>query len=760
MIAVALFVVRGEFGERKSMRTLLLLTVPFLGTALTACAVNPTDDASASAAASKVAENTAKSASEKIEVPLSYPSTRTVEQVDVYKSTAGEVEIADPYRWLEADVREDQSVADWVEAQNEVTFNYLNKLPGRQAIAARLTELLDYERYGLFNKEGGKYFFSKNDGLQDQSVYYVQDAIDGDARVLIDPNNWSEDGTVALAGAVPSPDASLVAYFVQDGGSDWRTIELLNVETGEKLSDRTEWVKFSGLSWAKDGSGYFYSRYPEPAEGEEFTALNKDQKVYFHALGTDQADDTVVIEDPARPDVGWGAGVSDDGDYLVFSSWTGTDGNGLRIKSLAEDADPVSIIENFDNNHSVIGNIGSRFLVSTDLGAPRLRIASFDLADPATDNWVDVIPEGEFPIVGVSFVGGHLIVETLEDAKSVVRVYTPEGEFVRNVDLPGIGSAGGFGGTADDPETFYAFTSFNAPSTIYQYNVETGESKLVREPDLKFDPADFVVEQVFFDSTGGVQVPMFIVHHRDVVPNGEQPTLLYGYGGFNISLTPTFSTTRLQWMEMGGVFALANIRGGGEYGRDWHDGGRKLNKQNVFDDFINAAEHLVEAGWANSDTIAIQGGSNGGLLVGAVANQRPELFAAALPAVGVMDMLRYNQFTAGRFWVDDYGDPADPEMWEALYAYSPLHNIPATDEFPATLVTTADTDDRVVPGHSFKYAAAIQAADLGATPRLIRIETRAGHGAGTPISKIIEATADQWAFIAHHTGLEVPETEE
>jgi len=686
---------------------------------------------------------------------LSYPQTATVEQTDVYQSAAnGEVTVADPYRWLEEDVRESDDVAAWVEAQNEVTFGYLEALPGREMIAERLRELFDYERVSLPREAGGKYFFTRNDGLQDQSVLFVRDSLEGEPRVLIDPNEWSEDGTVALAGYWPSEDGSMLAYFVQDGGSDWRTVRVMDIETGELLDDEIEWVKFSGLSWAKDGSGFYYSRYPEPADGEEFTALNTDQAVYFHTLGTSQEDDRLVISDPDNPNVGWGAGVSDDGNYLIISSWLGTDGNGLHILDLTDpDAEPVEIFEGFENNHGVVGNIGSTFLVATDLDAPNRRVVSFDLADPAA--LTDIIPESEFPIAGVSHVGGHLIVSKDENVQSVVRVFTPAGEFVRDVELPGIGSAGGFGGDPDRSETFYAFTSFNQPTTSYRYDVETGESTLYIAPEVDFDPQDYVVEQVFYESAGGVQVPMFIVHHRDVEPNGEQPTLLYGYGGFGISLTPGFSSSRLAWMEMGGVFALANIRGGSEYGRDWHDGGRLANKQNGFDDFINAAEHLIELGWASPDTLAIQGGSNGGLLVGAVSNQRPDLFAAGVPAVGVMDMLRFNQFTAGRFWVDDYGSPQDPEMFDVLYAYSPLHNIPETDDYPATLVTTADTDDRVVPGHSFKYAAALQAAETGDAPTLIRIETRAGHGGGTPISKIIEQTADIWAFIGHHTGMDL-----
>lgn len=686
---------------------------------------------------------------------LIYPTTMRVEQVDTYQSASrGEVQIEDPYRWLEQDVRVSPDVEAWVQAQNAVTNRYLEGLPGRAMIAERLRELWNYERQSTPTAREGLYFFTRNDGLQDQSVYMVQEGLDGEARVLIDPNTLSEDGTVALAGTWPSHDGSHVAYFLQDGGSDWRIAEVISTETGERLSDRLEWIKFSGLSWAKDGSGFFYSRYPQPEAGEEFTSLNLNQAIYFHTLGTDQSEDRLIMADPENPEVSWRSSISDDGDYLFIYSSRGTDGNAVHILDLTNpDAEPVAIFEGFANNHSAVGNDGDTFFFQTDLDAPNQRIVAVSLSDPST--LTDIIAQSEFPISGASHVGGHLIVRTFENVATVVRVYTPAGEAVREVELPGLGVAGGFNGRPDNPETFYSFTSFNRPGTIYRYDVETGESTLFHEAPLTFNPDDYQVSQVFYDSTGGVQVPMYVVHHRDVTPNGERPVLLYGYGGFNIPMTPGFSVPRLQWMEMGGVFALANIRGGSEYGRDWHDGGRLANKQNVFDDFINAAEHLIEMGWTSPANIAIDGRSNGGLLVGAVANQRPDLFAAALPGVGVMDMLRFNQFTAGRFWVSDYGSPQDPEMFDVLYAYSPLHNVPEGQGYPATLVTTADTDDRVVPSHSFKYIAQVQATETGDAPTLIRIETRAGHGAGTPVSMLIQENADKWAFIAFHTGLDL-----
>lgn len=685
---------------------------------------------------------------------LDYPETATVDQVDTYQTPDGTEEVADPYRWLEDSVRTNPNVAAWVAAQNEVTNAYLETLPGRAAIEDRLTELWNYERFDTPEEDGGRYFYSRNDGLQNQSVYYVQDGLDGDPRALIDPNAWTEDGTQALAGTSPSPDGSMVAYLVADGGSDWRTIHVIDVETGEVMDDRIEWAKFTGVSWAADGSGFYYSRYPAPDEGSEFTSLNMNQAVYFHTVGTPQSDDVMVMSDPDNPELGWGATVSEDGDFLVLTSWTGTDGNGTYVLSLTEpNAEPVEIFEGFGNNHTYVTNVGSRFLFQTDLDAPNGRIVEVDVLNP--DDRSDVIAEGETPIQSASAVGNHLIVERLEDAKAAVSVYDLDGNLVRNVDLPGIGSVGGFGGHLDSPETFYTFSSFNRPATIYRYDVETGESAVFREPDLNFDPEDYVVEQVFFESSGDAQVPMFIVRHRSVEATGAQPTLLYGYGGFGIAQLPTFDVRRLQWMEMGGVFALVNLRGGSEYGRAWHDAGRLQNKQNVFDDFINAAEELIDLGWTTPDNLAIEGRSNGGLLIGAVVNQRPDLFAAGLPTVGVMDMLRFNQFTAGRFWVDDYGSPQDPEMFEILRAYSPYHNVAEGEDYPALLILTADTDDRVVPGHSFKYAAALQAAETGPAPTVIRIETRAGHGAGTPVSKLIEETADKWAFIAFHTGLDL-----
>jgi prolyl oligopeptidase len=693
-----------------------------------------------------------------------YPATRTVDQVDVYQSAAqGEVAVADPYRWLEADVRVSDEVADWVAAQNGATNAYLDQLAGRTIIANRLAELWNYERFGLPSVQGGQYLFTRNDGLQDQSILLVQDGLQGDARVLIDPNTWSDDGTTALAGYQASPDGSKLAYFVQEGGSDWRTIRVLDVATGEVSSDEIDWVKFSPLSWAKDGSGFYYSRYPAPEGGEEFTALNLNQAIYFHEIGTGQSADREIVADPDNPQTGWRGTVSDDGRYLIVRSSTGTDGNAIAILDLeTPDTQPVSIFDGFANNHLYVGNLGGTFLFHTDLNAPNGRIVAVDLSDPAT--LTDVVAETGDVITGADHVGGHIIVERMKDVASQVDVYTQAGDLVRSVALPGLGVASGFAGSPDSPETFYAYESLTQAPTLYRYDVQTGESEIFRAPDLTYDPADYVVEQVFYESTGGARIPMFIAHHRDVEPNGAQPTLIYGYGGFAITRRPDFDVRRLQWMEMGGVYAIANIRGGSAYGRDWHDAGRLTNKQNVFDDFINAGHAMIDRRWTSPEHLAMHGRSNGGLLVGAVANQAPGLFAAALPAVGVMDMLRFNQFTAGRFWVDDYGSPQDPELFDVLYAYSPYHNIPEggpdSGDYPATLITTGDTDDRVVPGHSFKYAAALQAAETGDAPTLIRIEASAGHGSGTPVSKLIDEAADRWAFIAHHTGLAVEARDE
>jgi prolyl oligopeptidase len=686
---------------------------------------------------------------------IDYPETTTVDHVDNYHGT----EIADPFRWLEDDVRESEAVKSWVDAQNEVTFAYLASIPERQLIAKRMRELWDYERFSLPKKAGGRYFYEYNDGLQNQEVIYTQTSLGGDAELLIDPNTWSEDGTIALAGYYPSKDGSHIAYTIQDGGSDWREAKVLNVETGEVLDDHLEWLKFTGLSWAADGSGFYYGRYPATSAAEKFQSLNMNRKVYFHRIGTVQDEDEVIYERPDHPDWGPSGSVTDDGKHLVITISVGTDDRYSIVHQDLTDpeAEPVMIIEGFDYDYSLIGSIGDELYFRTNNGAPRNRLITIDTKNPQPENWREIIPEAEDVLDNVSLVGGRIVAEYMQDAWSVVKIYDLEGNDVGSVDLPGIGTAYGFRGEVDDPETFFGYKSFNMPDTINRLDVVSGEVEVFKKPQLAFDPDDYQVEQVFFESKDGTRVPMFISHRKDVVPDGNRPTMLYGYGGFNISMQPSYRTTRLAWMEIGGIYAEANLRGGGEYGEEWHQAGTKLKKQNVFDDFIAAGEYLIDNNYTNPEKLAIFGGSNGGLLVGAVANQRPELFGVAIPAVGVMDMLRFHHFTAGRFWTDDYGSSDDPEEFAALRAYSPYHNIRDNAEYPAILVTTADTDDRVVPGHSFKYAAAMQQAQGGDAPVLIRIETRAGHGAGVPTDKVIEDYADRWAFIVRNLDMRLPE---
>jgi prolyl oligopeptidase len=692
---------------------------------------------------------------ETAEPRIDHPETLRVEHTDRYHG----ITVADPYRWLEEDVRESERVRQWVEAQNEITFGYLASIPQREAIEARLTELWDYERFGLPAKEGGRYYYSYNDGLMNQEVIYTQETLDAPARLLIDPNAWSEDGTVALAGFYPSPDGQHVAYLVQDAGSDWNTARVLDVSSGEQLGDNLQWLKFTGLAWAKDGSGFYYSRYPAPDASEKYQTLNLNQAVYFHELGTAQGDDELVYRNREHPEWNYSATVTDDGRFLVITVWVGTDSRyQILYQDLTADGSrPVMLIERFEHDYSFVGNIGNELYFRTDKAAPLGKLIAIDVSVPASDNVRQVVAESNDVLTSASLVGSRIIGHYMQDARSVVQTFDTQGNLLGGIELPGPGTAWGFGGKLDEPETFFKFESFNMPERIFRLDVETGEMEVFRQAEVDFVPEEYVVEQVFYESKDGTRVPMFITHRKDVTPDGERPTLLYGYGGFNISLTPSFSVTRLAWMEMGGVYAVANLRGGGEYGEAWHEAGTKLKKQNVFDDFIAAAEYLVDEGYTNPERLAIFGGSNGGLLVGAVTNQRPELFRAVIASAGVMDMLRFHEFTAGRYWVDDYGSAEDPEEFQALFAYSPYHNVRPGTKYPAVLVTTADTDDRVVPAHSFKYTAALQAAQAGPAPVLIRIETRAGHGAGTPTTKQIEAYADRWAFLVENLGMQVPE---
>lgn len=686
---------------------------------------------------------------------VEYPATATVQHVDTYHG----VDVADPYRWLEDDVRESDAVQEWVEAQNEVTFAHLASIPERDVIEERLKELWDYERYGMPVKEGGRYYYSYNNGLQNQNVIYTQADLDVEPELLIDPNSWSDDGTVALATYFPSPDGRHVAYLVQDGGSDWRTARIMKVDSGSVLDDNLEWLKFTGLSWAKDGSGFYYSRYPAVESEAKFQSLNMNQAVYFHRLGTPMSDDALIYAQPDNPEWGYTATVTDDGLHLVITVWKGTDDRYQIVHQVLTDpgAEPEILIEGFDNDYTLVGNVGNELYFRTNKEAPRNRLIAIDVDNPDPESWREVIPQAADVLNDVSLVGGKIIAEYMQDAQTVVKIFDLSGDQSGTVNLPGIGTAAGFAGKLDDPETFFVYTSYNTPTTVNRLDVETGAVTVFRKPEVHFDSNDYIVKQVFYESKDGTRVPMFISHRKDIEFDGNTPTMLYGYGGFNVSQTPGFSITRLAWMEMGGVYAVANIRGGGEYGEEWHKAGTRLQKQNVFDDFIAAAEYLVAEKFTNPAKLAIFGGSNGGLLVGAVTNQRPDLFGAAIPAVGVMDMLRFHEFTAGRFWVDDYGSSENPEEFQALYAYSPYHNAQPGTDYPAILVTTADTDDRVVPGHSFKYAAAMQNAQRGEAPVLIRIETRAGHGAGKPTDMIIRDYADRWAFLLANLDMRLPE---
>lgn len=682
--------------------------------------------------------------------PITYPETK---RVDVTDETFGQ-KVADPYRWLENDVRNDKEVAAWVEQQNKVTDAYLATLPGRDAFRARITQLFDYERFETPTRKGGHYFYGHNTGLQNQSVLWVRDSLNGPGRVLIDPNGWAKDGATALSEWVPSEDGKLLVYGIQDGGTDWRTVKVLDVATGKTLDDEVKWMKFSNLAWAKDGSGFYYSRFPAPAEGQAFQQLNENQSVYFHKIGTPQSADTLIYATPETPKRGHFAQLTDDGKWLVITTTEGTDDRYeivlLDLKTAG--AKPRKLIAGLENNWSLAGNVGTRFYWTTNKGAPKLKVVTMDVAQ-ANPVATDLIAEDKATLEGAGIVGGQLLVSYMVDAKEEMRRYALDGKLLGKVPTPGIGSIAGSSGDADSSEMFFTFTSFNMPKTVYRYDVKTDKATIWAQPKVAFDPTKYGVEQRFFTSKDGTKVPMFIVKRKDVT--GPAPTLVWGYGGFNVSYGPVFSPSRIAWMEQGGVFVLANIRGGGEYGKAWHNGGRLANKQNSFDDFIAAGEYLIAQGITKKDGLAIQGGSNGGLLVGAVVNQRPDLFAAALPAVGVMDMLRFDRWTAGRYWVDDYGHPSQEADWKVLRAYSPYHNIASGKIYPAILATTADTDDRVVPGHTFKYTAALQAADIGPKPHLVRIETRAGHGTGKPTDKVIQETSDLWAFAAKWTGLDV-----
>jgi prolyl oligopeptidase len=676
--------------------------------------------------------------------PLSYPTATKTDVVDDYHGT----KVPDPYRWLEDDNAE--NTKEWVKAQNVVTFGYLDQITQRPAIRERMTKLFNFERFGTPYKAGGRYFFSRNNGLQNQSVWYSAKSLDAEPVLLVDPNTLSTDGTVALGSPIPTDDGKTVAYQVSKSGSDWQEIHVRDVATGKPLSDKIEWVKFSGISWNKEGTGFYYSRFDAPKETEALTKLNEFQKVYFHKLGTPQSEDVLTYERKDQPKWGFGAGVTDDGRYLIISVSQGTDTkNRVFYKDIKQGGgDVVELLNDFDASYNFVGNDGPVFWFMTDLKAPRSRLIAIDTRKPGRADWKELIPQSDATLTSVSVVGERFVCDYLRDARTQVRQHKLDGSFEKEISLPGIGSAGGFGGKREDMETFYSFTSFTVPGRIYRYDFKTGTSTLWKQPKVAFDPDAFETKQVWVTSKDGTKLPMFITHKKGLKLDGNAPTLLYAYGGFNISITPSFSVGNMVWLEMGGVYAVPNLRGGGEYGEEWHLAGTKLRKQNVFDDFIASAEWLIANGYTKPKHLAIQGGSNGGLLVGACMTQRPDLYGAALPAVGVMDMLRFQKFTIGWAWTSDYGSSENPEEFKALLAYSPIHNLKPGVSYPPTMITTGDHDDRVVPAHSFKFAARLQEVHSGPNPVLIRVETKAGHGAGKPVSKQIEERADQLSFLA------------
>ena len=682
--------------------------------------------------------------------PLTYPQPRRSDQVDDYHGT----KVADPYRWLE-DTDSAETHA-WVEAENKLTFGYLDQIPYRQPIRDRLTKLWNYERFSTPSQHGGRYFFQHNTGLQQQNVLLVAESLNAEPRVLLDPNTLSPDGTVALATEAISDDGKLMAYAIATSGSDWNEWHVRDVDTGKDLADDLKWVKFSGASWTKDNQGFFYSRYDEPT-GATMRDTNYFQKVYYHRLGTAQSEDKLIYERPDNKEMLFSGDVSDDGHYLIITVSEGTSPkNRLYYKDLTQpDSQVVKLLDDFDALYRFVDNDGPVFWFQTDLDAPRGRLIAVDTRHPERTNWKTVVPQSVDKLEFSNVVNNSFLLEYLKDARAEARIYDLSGTFLHNVDLPGIGTAAGFGGKRKDKETFYSFTSFISPATVYRYDLEAAKSAVFRQPKVDFDSSLYETKQVFYASKDGTRVPMFLTYKKGLKLDGQNPVLLYAYGGFDISLTPAFSVPNVVWLEMGGVYAQPNLRGGGEYGEEWHQAGMKLKKQNVFDDFIAAAEWLIANKYTSTPKLAIRGGSNGGLLIGACITQRPDLFGATLPEVGVMDMLRFQKFTIGWAWTSDYGSSDDPEDFKALYAYSPLHNLKPGTKYPPTLIATSDHDDRVVPGHSFKFAATMQADQAGPAPVLIRIETKAGHGAGKSITKLIDETADTWSFLAHNLDMKV-----
>jgi prolyl oligopeptidase len=689
---------------------------------------------------------------------VTYPLAHKGDVVDDYHGT----KVADPYRWLE-DV-DSPETRGWVEAENRVTFAYLEQIPERERIRRRLTELWDYPKYGAPFKKGGRYFFFKNSGLQNQSVLYTQRSLTAEPEVLLDPNTLSSDGTVALSILAFAEDGRTLVYGTSGSGSDWQEFRVRDVATRQDRPDHLKWIKFSSAAWTHDGAGFFYSRYPEPAAGADpLLEVNHNQKVYYHKLGTDQSADRLIYARPDHPDWGFGVEVSADGRYAIYTVWLGTDRrNRVYYQDLGDarrprlEAPVVRLLDDFDASYGFVGNTGPTFYFQTDNGAPRGRIVAVDTRHPEGAAWREVVPQASDVLEGSQIVHNTFVIRYLHDAYSQLRLFALDGKPAGNVPLPTLGSIVQVTGEPHDTEMFYAFTSFLYPTTIFRHDFTTGQSSVFKAPEIAFDPSKYETVQVFYHSKDGTRVPLFLTYRKGLKPDGSNPTYLYAYGGFNVNMTPGFSIGVLAWLEMGGVYAQAVLRGGSEYGEEWHQAGMLDRKQNVFDDFIAAAEYLIAAGYTSPPKLAIGGGSNGGLLIGAVLNQRPELFGAALPAVGVMDMLRFHKFTIGWAWVTEYGSADSVGQFPFLYRYSPIHNMKQGAHYPAMLITTADHDDRVVPGHSFKYAATLQATQGGPEPVLIRIETKAGHGAGKPTTKVIEEQTDRWAFLVHTLHMQVP----
>lgn len=679
---------------------------------------------------------------------LQYPKTKKTDTLDDYHGT----KIPDPYRWLEDD-NSDETKA-WVMAQNKTTEQYLSSIPYRQQVKKRLEELWNYPRYSSPFKEGEYYYFYKNDGLQDQSILYRQKGLKGTPEVFLDPNKLSDDGTAAIAGLNFSLNSKYAAYRISQSGSDWQVGYIVDVKTNSKLPEKIDWLKFTGFSWKGD-EGFYYTRYPEPAKGEQLKGKNILPQIYYHKIGTAQSEDVMIYEDKDHPQRFAGVDITEDQRFLVLSTSEGTSGKEISYKDLkkADQKDFKVLLPGFKTEPTVVDNVGDNLLVLTNEGAPNYKLVLIDPAKPSSENWKTVIPEKKEVLQYVSTGGGYLFAGYLKDASTKVYQYTYDGKIVREIKLPGIGTAGGFGGKKKDKEFFYIFTSFNYPPTIFRYNIETGKSELFRKSEAKFDPTAFETKQVFFTSKDGTKVPIFLTYQKGLKLNGNNPVLLYGYGGFNIPMTPGFSITNAFFLEQGGVFAVVNLRGGSEYGEEWHKAGMLEKKQNVFDDFVGAAEYLIEEKYTSTEKLAIRGGSNGGLLVGAAMTQRPELFKVAIPQVGVMDMLRYHKFTIGYAWAVEYGSSDKKEQFEYLYKYSPLHNLKEGVQYPATIITTADHDDRVVPAHSFKFAARLQEVYNGNNPVVIRIDSKAGHGAGKPVAKQIEEAADIWSFTMHNLNM-------